>query len=256
MTSTEQPLRGRAALVTGATRNLGRAAAARLAQDGADIAVMTQSSPEDARLLAAELSDLHGVRSCVVTGDVGDGEQIRAAADTAREALGSVDIAVQCAALRPHTPLLSMSTQEWEDVLRTNLTSAFHFAQAVLPQMIDRGWGRIVHVGGVDGWVGWRNRAHNVAAKAGLHGLTKAIALEVAEHGVTVNTVVPGVFLGPRDPEAYPGWNDAQMAAQIPVRRQGDAVEDFAEAVAYLVRDSGGFITGQALHLNGGQWMF
>lgn len=216
---------------------------------------MTQSSPELAGVLADELTARHGVRTCVVTGDVGDGGAIRAAVASGRQQLGSVDIAIQCAALRPHTPLLNISIEEWEDVLRTNLTSAFHVAQAVLPQMIDRGWGRIVHVGGVDGWVGWRNRAHNVAAKAGLHGLTKALALEVAEHGVTVNTVVPGVFLGPRDPDKYPGWDDAQMAAQIPVRRQGDA-HDFAEACAYLVQDSGSFITGQAIHLNGGQWMF
>lgn len=256
MSTGEGPLSGRAALVTGATRNLGRAAAIRLAQDGADIAVMTQSSPEAACELADELRGRHGVRACVVTGDVGDSEQIRAAVASARAELGSVDIAVQCAAVRPHSPLLSISTEEWESVLRTNLSSAFHFAQALLPHMIDQGWGRIVHVGGVDGWVGWRNRAHNVAAKAGLHGLTKALALEVGQHAVTVNTLVPGVFLGPRDPASYPGWDDAEMAARVPVGRQGDAMDDFAEAVAYLVRDSGSFVTGQALHLNGGQWMF
>jgi NAD(P)-dependent dehydrogenase (short-subunit alcohol dehydrogenase family) len=169
--------------------------------------------------------------------------------------MGHVDIAVEAAAIRPHAPFLEISVEDWQHVLTTNLSSAFFFARALLPGMLERKWGRIIHVSGADGFAGYPNRAHNIAAKAGLHGFTKAVALETAAHGVTVNSVVPGAFLTERDLRQYPNWKNEEVAKAIPVQRLGD-VEEFAAMCVHLASEKSGYITGQALHMNGGQWMF
>jgi NAD(P)-dependent dehydrogenase (short-subunit alcohol dehydrogenase family) len=121
--------------------------------------------------------------------------------------------------------------------------------------MMDRRWGRVLHVAGTEGWVGWPNRVHNVAAKAGLHGFTKGLATDVSPLGVTVNTVSPGPFKTPKDPTNYPGWDDAEVAKSAAVRRLGSP-DEFGSLCAFLASDEAGYITGQVVHINGGRWMF
>jgi 3-oxoacyl-[acyl-carrier protein] reductase len=246
---------GRVALVTGGTRNLGRAAVDAFAAEGADVVIVTSSSPDKAAAIAAEVSEQHGVRASHVVAEISDHAQVQAAVDHAIAEMGHVDIAVEAAAIRPHAPFLEISVEDWQHVLTTNLSSAFFFARALLPGMLERKWGRIIHVSGADGFAGYPNRAHNIAAKAGLHGFTKAVALETAAHGITVNSVVPGAFLTERDLRQYPNWKNEEVAKAIPVQRLGD-VEEFAAMCVHLASEKSGYITGQALHMNGGQWMF
>ena len=248
-------LAGRVALVTGGTRNLGRAAVDAFAAAGADVVLVTSSSPEKAAEIAREVSETHGVRASHVVAEIADHEQVQSAVDQAIGEMGRVDIAVEAAAIRPHAPFLEISVDDWQRVLTTNLSSAFFFARALLPGMIERKWGRIIHVSGADGFAGYPNRAHNIAAKAGLHGFTKALALETAAHGITVNSIVPGAFLTERDLRQYPGWKNEEVAKGIPVQRLGH-VEEFAAMCVHLSSERSGYVTGQALHMNGGQWMF
>jgi 3-oxoacyl-[acyl-carrier protein] reductase len=254
--NTESSLTGRVALVTGSTRNLGAAAVMELARNGADVVVTTKSSPEAAEAMASLCREKYGVRAGVVNVDISNAASIADAVATAESLMGHIDIVIECAALRPHAPVLDISVEDWNSVISSNLSSAFFFAKALLPGMKERHWGRIIHVSGADGWTGYPNRAHNIAAKAGLHGLTKALAIEMASYGITVNSIVPGAFLTERDPRNYPGWDNAEVAKGIPVGRLGDPEKDFASMSAFIASDSSGFITGQAMHLNGGQWMF
>jgi 3-oxoacyl-[acyl-carrier protein] reductase len=252
----ERPLEGRVALVTGSSRNLGAAAVKELARNGADVVVTTKNSADVAEGIASICRDQHGVRAIVVKIDIADAASIAEAVAEAESLMGHVDIALECAALRPHAPVMDITNDDWNSVISSNLSSAFFFAKSLIPGMMDRRWGRIIHVSGADGFSGYPNRAHNIAAKAGLHGLTKALAIEMASYGITVNSIVPGAFLTERDPRNYPGWDNEEVAKGIPVKRLGDPDKDFASMSAFLAGDYSGYITGQAMHLNGGQWMF
>lgn len=248
-------LQGKVALITGATQNLGRGAAECFAAAGADLVLLTRSSAEASRRLASELAVSNGVRAVSVQGDIGSREDIARAVAEGIDVMGRIDIALECAAVRPHTPFLEMEWEEWDEVVRTNLGSAFLFAKAVVPGMVERKWGRVIHVSGQDGWTGYPNRVHNVAAKAGLHGFTKGLAREVTQFGVTVNTVVPGVFATTRDPEKYPNWSDERKARDVPLGRLGTARE-FGMACVFVADPDSEYMTGQAIHLNGGEYMF
>ncbi len=147
-----------------------------------------------------------------------------------------------------------MTPDEWQTYLTMNLSSAFFLAKAFAPDMREAGWGRIIHVGGLDGWGGASHRPHNVTAKAGLHGLTKALATELSPYGITVNTLGTGVFNTTRDPANYPadrGATAKRTMGESLVGRFGEP-EEFAFAVAFLASPRAGYITGAALHVNGG----
>lgn len=239
-------------LVTGASRNLGRACAVRLASAGANVVVNARSDEAGAEEVAAACRQ-HGVQAIVAMGDVGIPSDVERMVDAACRKLGSLNAYVANAAIRPRQSMFEMTYEDWGRVLATNLSSAFYLAKNIVPLMRDQGWGRIVHVSGADGFVGYENRVHNVTAKAGIHGLTKAMAKELGPLGITVNTVVPGAFDTTRSERDYPNWDADEMASQVPVRRLGKP-DEFADACRYIILGATGYLSAHALHLNGGQF--
>lgn len=248
----EQPLAGRTALVTGAGRNIGREIALTLARSGADIVVNTRQNRAEADEVVSAVEAL-GRRAIAVLGDVSDHATVQDMFEQAETQLAPIDILINNAAVRPHQSIFEISPEDWQWVLGVGLTGAFNCTQTAAKGMTERGWGRIINISGRDGFTGIVNRAHGVSVKAGVHGLTKASALELGPHGVTVNTVVPGLIQTTRPEEWYPTLDYEARVAGIPLRRVG-AVEDIANMCNFLVVH-GGFVTGQALHVNGGEFL-
>lgn len=246
-------LEGRTVLVTGAGRNIGRACALEFARVGANVVVNTRSNVDEANAVVAEAEAL-GARAVAAIGDVGSPDDVDHIVDTAHEAFGPVDIYVSCAAVRHRQTLLEISHEDWDRILKTNLTASFYLAQRIVPDMIAKGWGRIMHISGHDGFRGG-NRPHNVAAKLGMHGLTKSMALELGPHGITVNTVVAGSFNTTRDPKHYPDWSVESRSKNNPLGRIGDPTE-LAWMCLFLASPRSGYMTGQAFHVNGGENMY
>jgi NAD(P)-dependent dehydrogenase (short-subunit alcohol dehydrogenase family) len=158
--------------------------------------------------------------------------------------------------LRLHQPFLEISIEDWHRTINTSLNSAFYMAKAVIPGMKARGFGRLIHISGRDGFFPMPNRAHNIAAKAGLHAFAKALATEFGPFGITANTVAPGLIDTERDLSHYPDYAERvrQSVAQMPAHRIGDP-DDVARACLYLAT-AGDFVTGQLLHLNGGEFLY
>lgn len=252
MADSGKPLEGRTALITGAGRNIGRAMARRLAEAGADVVVNVRQNKDEGEQTAEEVRSF-GRKATVVTGDVSQVEDVRAIFDHATAELGPVHILVNNAAVRPHQPFLEITPEDWNWVLGIGLTGAFHCAQAAIPGMVEAGWGRIINISGRDGFSGILNRAHGVTVKAGIHGFTKALALEFGPSGITVNTVVPGLIRTTRPAEWYPTLSYEEREKGIPVRHSGD-VDDIARTVRFLVAE-GEYISGQAVHVNGGEFL-
>jgi 3-oxoacyl-[acyl-carrier protein] reductase len=236
----------RIALVTGGGRNIGRAIALDLAGAGADVAVLVRSDSAAAEGVADEVRAL-GRRALTAVADVRDESAVGAAADRVREELGAVTVLVHAAAVRAEAPFLELSRDQWREIVDVIVDGAFVSSQAVLPDMIEAGWGRIVMIGGLSGQTGATHRAHVVTAKAALVGLTKALALEFAGQNITVNTVSPGMIDTVRTGEE-PKHHDER---RIPVGRRGRP-EEVAATVRFLVSDEAAFITGQTVNVNGG----
>jgi NAD(P)-dependent dehydrogenase (short-subunit alcohol dehydrogenase family) len=245
---------GKTVLVTGSGRNLGRATVLEFAERGANVVVTARSNRGEAEHVAAEARE-RGAEAMVVMGDVSEPQLASAWRDEIRSRFGRVDILVSNAAVRAFQSFWETSAEDWQRYLTMNLSAAFFLAKTFAGDMREAGWGRIINVSGIDGWGGASHRPHNVTAKAGLHGLTKALAVELGAHGITVNTLATGVFNTTRDPRDYPA-NRAELA---PTRTMGDSLvgrrgepEEFAFAVAFLASPRAGYITGSALHINGG----
>ena len=244
----DHDLEGKTALVTGSGRNLGRAILLELAARGANVVVNARSNRAEAEAVAEEARAL-GADALVALGDVDDADAVRAIVGEAQRRFTSIDISVSNAATRPHQSVLDVSAEEWRRALATNLDASFHLAQAVAPAMIERGWGRIIHIGG--GFGVSPGRVHTLAGKGGLLGLTRALAADLGRYGITANMVAPaaidvgGERAGP-PPESGP---DA-----VPAGRWG-APADVAWACAFLASERSGFITGQTLCVNGGRMM-
>jgi 3-oxoacyl-[acyl-carrier protein] reductase len=250
-----KPLAGRTALITGSGQNIGRAIALAFAQQGANVVLNGHRNQAAIDAVAAEVRAF-GVGALAVLADVADAAAVQAMVDQAIAEFGAVDISVSNASVRLHTPFLDISLEEWQRIINSNLNASFYLARAVIPGMQQRGWGRIIHISGRDGFMPIANRVHNITCKAGVYAMAKALAIEFGPFGITANTVAPGVIDTTRDLTQYPQFRDGygERVKSIPVRRVGH-VDEIAAACCYLAGDAGGFVTGQVIHVNGGDVM-
>jgi NAD(P)-dependent dehydrogenase (short-subunit alcohol dehydrogenase family) len=244
----------RIAIVTGGASGIGLAISDRLARDGNAVAVFDRDG--SAAGAAAEKIVAGGGTAIGVTADVTDRAQIDAGVDQTRNQLGAPTILVNCAGLDGFDPFLSITAEKWNRILAVNLTGTFDCCQAVVSHMIEAGWGRIVNISSSSAHSGQPMMTHYVAAKAGVIGFTKALALELGPKGITVNTIPPGFIDTPMlrrsEEKGLLGKGVEFHAAQTPVRRVGRP-EDIAAACSFLVRDEASYITGQVFGVNGGR---
>jgi len=240
----------RVALVTGGAQGIGLAIALRLAQEGTAVAIV-DLNPEGVAAAVAQLAAT-GSRALGFTGDVSSLAFAQEAVEKTIAAAGALHLLVNNAGITRDGLLLRMKSEDWDAVLRVNLTGAFNFCKAAVPGMIKQRWGRIVNISSVVGAMGNAGQVNYAASKAGLLGLTKSLAREVASRGVTVNAVAPG-FIDTAMTRAMPDKAREALLAQIPCGRLGQAA-DVAEAVRYLASEGAGYVTGQVLHVNGGMY--
>lgn len=242
-------LTGRKALVTGATGGLGGAIARGLHAQGATIAISgTRQAALDA--VAAELG---GERVHVVPGDLSDTASVEALVPAAEAAMGGLDILVNNAGITRDNLVLRMKDDEWDAVLAVNLSAAFRLSRAAVKGMMKRRHGRIINVGSVVGTTGNPGQVNYAAAKAGLVGMTKALAAEVASRNLTVNCIAPGFITSPMT-DALNEKQREGILGRVPMGRLGTGA-DIAAATIYLASDEGAYVTGQTLHVNGGMAM-
>ena len=247
-------LDGKVALVTGASQGIGRACALALAAAGAKVAVAarTRAKLED---VAGEIRQRRGSddAAAVFELDVASEESIKRAFEQAEEKFGQIDILVNNAGVTRDGLMLRMKRADWDTVLDTNLTSMFLCIQQVLPGMLRRRQGRIINITSVVSQLGNAGQVNYVASKAGINGMTRALALEIASRKVTVNAVAPG-FIETAMTEVITPEQKEKLSARIPLGRLGSP-EDVAHTVAFLASDEAAYITGQVLHVNGGMYL-
>ena len=250
MTATRE-LEGKVAIVTGEGRNIGRAIALMLAEIGASILVNVRSNRSEAEAVAGEIVAAGG-KALVHAGDVADVRATQAMADAALARFGRIDILVNNAALRREKSFAEMDYAEWREILDVTLDGAFHCTKACLPALRNSGAGTIVNIGGLSAHTGARNRAHVITAKAGIVGLTRALASDLAADGITVNCVVPGLIGTPR-PKGQP--EPAHHLTHQTLTGARGKPEDVAATVRFLCGPGARYITGQAIHANGGAYL-
>lgn len=241
-------LDGKTALVTGASGGIGGAIARALHGRGASVGLSgTRTAPLEA--LAGDL----GERAHVLPCDLADAAAVEALPKAAAAAMGSVEILVNNAGITRDQLFMRMSDADWEAVLAVNLTSTMRLARGVLRGMMKARWGRIINISSIVGVTGNPGQANYAAAKAGVIGMSKSLAAEVASRGVTVNCIAPG-FVATAMTEALGEEQQAKLLAAIPAGRMG-SVEEIAAAAVYLASTEAGYVTGQTLHVNGGMAM-
>ncbi len=245
-------LEGKVALLTGAVRRNGRAMARALAKEGANIVINTRASEREAEAAVAEIKSL-GVEAMAHLADITDEEAVARMFEAVVSRFGRLDILVNNAANRAQSPFLEIGYAQWHSIISIILDGAFLCSRAALPHMIAAGGGRIVNIGGVSAHTGAIERAHVATAKAGLLGLTKALAAEFAQKGVTVNCVVPGKIGGERPKSA--GESPPLVGGRGPLVGREGTFEEVAAIVLPLCLPNGAFVTGQTIHVNGGMYM-
>ncbi len=243
-------LQGKVALVTGAGKNIGRGIALHLARDGASVVVNGRADRAAVDAVVAEINAMGGQARGIMA-DVTDPDAVQRMAAEAVAAFGGIDIAVSNPGVRRQTPFLQISAAEWREIMAVALDGAFHLAQAVVPSMIARGGGSFIAMSGVSNHVGTPNRAHVSASKAGLEGLIRALAIELAPQGIRCNCVAPGTIDTVRGAAAGPLPG---VTGGVPLGRKG-SVDEIAAVVRLLAGPEGGYITGQTVHANGGMFM-
>jgi len=244
-------IEGRIALVTGASQGIGRACALELAKAGATVALAARNEAKLAEV-QAEI-EAAGGKAAAFALDVANEESIKTGAKAVLERFGKVEILVNNAGITRDGLVLRMKRHDWDDVVATNLTGAFLLTQALLQAMLKNRWGRIINITSVVGRTGQAGQVNYSATKAGLIGMTRSLAREVASRGVTVNAVAPGYIETPMTAVLDEKQTTA-MLAQIPLGRAGTDL-DIASAVTYLASDSASYITGHVLDVNGGMFM-
>jgi acetoacetyl-CoA reductase len=241
----------RVALVTGGTGGIGTALCRRLVREGCRLATNSRDPQKGLRWQQAMAAE--GCEVAVFPGDVSDPAQGEALARAVTDALGPVEILVNNAGITRDVTFRKMTWEQWDAVIRTNLNSVYVVTRPLVEGMIARGFGRIVNISSINGRKGQVGQTNYAAAKAGMHGFTKSLALELANKGVTVNTVSPGYIVTDMV-MAIPQAVRERIIGQIPVGRLGTP-EEIAAAVAYLVSEEAGFVTGAEISVNGGQHM-
>ncbi|MQY21474.1 SDR family NAD(P)-dependent oxidoreductase [Nocardia macrotermitis] len=241
---------GRNAVVTGGGRGIGRAIATVLAAKGAAVAVwdLNETDAEETVALIREA----GGKAIAVIGDAADTATVRQSAAQTRAELGPVTILVNNAGITKYSVFLDLTEENWDRIIRVNLKGPFLVTQALMPDMLEAGWGRIINISSSSAQTGGPAVTHYAASKGGVIGFTKALALEFIDKGITVNNVPPGTVDTPLMRE---GFDPEQIAPHMPMKRVGQP-EDIAYAVAYLASEEAGYVTGQTLSVNGGRYFF
>ncbi len=239
---------GRLALITGGTRGIGAAIARALQEAGHPVVVNYHANDDD----AAAFGEACG--SPAYKWDVSDGEACRAGIAAIEAEHGPIDILVNNAGTVSDNKFENMTDEQWQRVVRVNLDSVFYMSKAVYPGMMARGWGRIIQIGSMNGQAGQLNQVNYVAAKAGMHGFTKALAQEGAKHGITVNTVAPG-YVDTVMMREMPEKIVNKIIDISPIRRMGTE-EEVAHAVLFLIDDKAAWTTGSTITMNGGTHMY
>ncbi|HDH5968738.1 TPA: 3-oxoacyl-[acyl-carrier-protein] reductase [Staphylococcus aureus] len=242
----------KSALVTGASRGIGRSIALQLAEEGYNVAVNYAGSKKKAEAVVEEIK-AKGVDSFAIQANVADADEVKAMIKEVVSQFGSLDVLVNNAGITRDNLLMRMKEQEWDDVIDTNLKGVFNCIQKATPQMLRQRSGAIINLSSVVGAVGNPGQANYVATKAGVIGLTKSAARELASRGITVNAVAPGFIVSDMT-DALSDELKEQMLTQIPLARFGQDT-DIANTVAFLASDKAKYITGQTIHVNGGMYM-
>ena len=248
--SETRALEGRRALVTGASRGIGKATAIALARAGASVAIGYSAHPDNAEAVVAALQVEHKVSAVALGADLADPKAAARLVDQTVQALGGLDIVVNNAGIARDNLAVRLTDEDWDAVIAVDLTAAFHICRAALRPMLRQRFGRIVNVSSVSGVIGNAGQSNYAAAKAGLIGLTKSLAREVASRDITVNAVAPGFI----ETEMTTSLGEALQAgaiATIPKGRMGTA-DEVAAAIAFLVLPELAYITGHVLHVDGG----
>jgi len=248
-------LEGKVALVTGGSGGLGRIHGLVLARLGCDVALTGNRNLEKAEAVAKEIRDL-GRKAIGIKMDVANEEEVKNGVEKVRNELGPVDILVNNAAfgIVRATTIVKMAKEDWDRDLAVNLTGAFNMIKAVMPDMIEKKWGRIINVSSVTGTMGGFGQCSYAATKAGLIGLTKTVALEGARHNITCNAVVLGVFDGGSFYEVAPEFRE-RIIKRVAMRRAGDP-EELSNVIAFLASDESSYLTGEAIVVGGGIDLF
>jgi 3-oxoacyl-[acyl-carrier protein] reductase len=244
------PLFGKVAIVTGSARNIGKATALALARDGASVVVNALQDSKAGEEVVSEITENGGTAISILC-DVLDCEAVDAMVNETMDKFGSIDMLVLNASQRGQKPFTQLSYKEWRNVIDISLDGAFFLSQSCVPHMIKSGWGRIVTLGGISWHLGTPGRVHNLVAKSGLVGFTRGLAVELAEHNITVNCVSPG-FIDTERP-ASAGKRPA-LKIHPPVDRLGKT-DEIASMVRYLCQPEASYITGQTMHVNGGLYL-
>jgi 2-hydroxycyclohexanecarboxyl-CoA dehydrogenase len=250
----DRPTVSRVAVVTGGGSGMGRAICLQLADAGRRVAVLDINAGAAVEV-AGDITSFGGT-ACAAVVDVSDRTAVETALDEARSALGPIEIMVTSAGIEGFTEFLDITPEAWDRMMAVNLTGTFHCLQAAVPDMIEAGWGRIVTISSSSAQSGTRRMSHYVASKGGVIAFTKALALDLAPNGITVNTIPPGVIDTPmmRRPIDAGTMNVDAVIARAPLGRLGTP-EDIAAACVFLCSEEAGYITGQQINVNGGWYV-